>query len=49
MSPDVTQSHIDLYVNEYSIEADVTAVERLVALGEQRGLYPASERPIFAL
>lgn len=49
MSPEVTQSHIDLYVNEYSIEADVTAVERLVVLGEQRGLYPASERPIFAL
>jgi 1,4-dihydroxy-6-naphthoate synthase len=49
MAPDVIQSHIDLYVNDYSIEPDVSAVERLVTLGEQRGLYPASELPIFAV
>ncbi|MEO6879240.1 MAG: 1,4-dihydroxy-6-naphthoate synthase [Gemmatimonadaceae bacterium] len=48
MAPDVIQSHIDLYVNDYSIDPDVSAVERLVALGEQRGLYPVSEQPIFA-
>jgi 1,4-dihydroxy-6-naphthoate synthase len=49
MSPDVIQSHIDLYVNDYSLESDTGAIERLVELGEQRGLYPASERAIFAV
>ncbi|MDB4876545.1 MAG: 1,4-dihydroxy-6-naphtoate synthase [Gemmatimonadetes bacterium] len=49
MAPDVIQSHIDLYVNDYSLDADVSAVERLVALGEQRGLYPSSTQPIFAV
>lgn len=49
MSPSVVQSHIDLYVNDYSIEADATSVETLVALGEQRGLYAPSSLPIFAV
>ena len=49
MAPDVIQSHIDLYVNDYSLDADVNAVERLVELGERRGLYPASDLPIFAV
>jgi 1,4-dihydroxy-6-naphthoate synthase len=48
MSLDVQQKHIDLYVNDYSLSADVNAVERLVSLGEARGLYPKSTRPIFA-
>jgi 1,4-dihydroxy-6-naphthoate synthase len=48
MSPEVTQSHIDLYVNDYSMRADDAAIERLVALGEQRGMYPSSAKPIFA-
>jgi 1,4-dihydroxy-6-naphthoate synthase len=48
MSPEVQQSHIDLYVNEYSLSADEKSIERLVALGEERGLYPRSEKPIFA-
>jgi 1,4-dihydroxy-6-naphthoate synthase len=48
MSLDVQQKHIDLYVNAYSLAADVNAVERLVSLGEQRGLYPVSSKPIFA-
>jgi 1,4-dihydroxy-6-naphthoate synthase len=47
MSPEVQQKHIDLYVNDYSLEADRTAVERLVALGEERGLYARSGKPIF--
>ena len=42
------QSHIDLYVNDYSIEADRNSIERLVSLGEARGLYPHSAKPIFA-
>jgi 1,4-dihydroxy-6-naphthoate synthase len=49
MSPAVVQSHIDLYVNAYSLEADKPAVERLVTLGEQRGLYAPSSLPIFAV
>jgi hypothetical protein len=35
-------------VNDYSLNSDRAAVERLVALGEKRGLYPASNKPIFA-
>jgi 1,4-dihydroxy-6-naphthoate synthase len=49
MSPAVVQSHIDLYVNDYSLEADIEAVERLVALADARGLYPASSKSIFAI
>jgi 1,4-dihydroxy-6-naphthoate synthase len=48
MSPAVQQRHIDLYVNDYSMDVDTTAVERLVTLGEQRGLYAPSREPIFA-
>jgi len=48
MSPAVQQSHIDLYVNDYSMDADRRSIERLVELGEQRGLYPKSDKPIFA-
>lgn len=48
MSPAVQQSHIDLYVNEYSMSGDVASIEQLVTLGEERGLYPRSAKPIFA-
>jgi 1,4-dihydroxy-6-naphthoate synthase len=48
MSPAVMQQHIDLYVNDYSIEADRRSIETLVTLGETRGLYVASSKPIFA-
>ncbi|HWM91103.1 MAG TPA: 1,4-dihydroxy-6-naphthoate synthase [Thermoanaerobaculia bacterium] len=48
MSPDVIRSHIDLYVNDYTLDLDEAAVERLVTLGERQGLYPPSEQPIFA-
>lgn len=48
MEPGVIRSHIDLYVNDYTLDLDETAVERLVALGEQHGLYPPSAQPIFA-
>ena len=48
MSPEVQQRHIDLYVNDYSLDVDPGAVERLVSLGEQRGLYAPSVQPIFA-
>lgn len=48
MDRGVIQQHIDLYVNDYSLNLDETAVERLVALGERAGLYPASDLPMFA-
>ena len=48
MDPHVTQQHIDLYVNDYSLELDEAAVAHLVALGETAGLYPASPLPLFA-
>ena len=48
MAPGVVQQHIDLYVNDYSLNLDEAAVARLVALGEQAGLYPASGLPLFA-
>lgn len=48
MAPEVIQSHIDLYVNDYTLDLDAAAVERLVALGEEQGLYPRSTQPLFA-
>jgi 1,4-dihydroxy-6-naphthoate synthase len=48
MSPDVVRRHIDLYVNDYTLGLDETAVERLVALGEDFGLYPRSSHALFA-
>src|SRR5262249_2978665 len=48
MSPEVIRQHIDLYVNDYTLDADETAVARLVAVGEECGLYPGSEQPVFA-
>lgn len=48
MSPDVIRSHIDLYVNDYTLDLDEAAVGRLVAHGEACGLYPPSAQPLFA-
>lgn len=48
MAPAVVQRHIDLYVNDYSLNLDEVAVARLVALGETAGLYPESVLPLFA-
>ena len=48
MAPDVIQQHIDLYVNDYTLNLDEAAVGKLVAIGEDAGLYPASGLPIFA-
>ena len=48
MSPDVIRQHIDLYVNDYTLNLDEVAVERLVSLGATHGLYPSSPRPLFA-
>lgn len=48
MSPLVVQRHIDLYVNDYTLDLDEAAVERLVGLGHDYGLYPPSSQPVFA-
>jgi 1,4-dihydroxy-6-naphthoate synthase len=48
MAPEVIQQHIDLYVNDYTLELDPVAVERLVGWAVDCGLYPASPQPIFA-
>ncbi len=48
MAPDVVRRHIDLYVNDYTLDLDEAAVARLVALGEEQGLYPPSPGPLFA-
>lgn len=48
MAPEVVAQHIELYVNDYTLNLDAGAVEQLVLLGEQSGLYPTSTQPIFA-
>jgi 1,4-dihydroxy-6-naphthoate synthase len=48
MAPEVIAQHIELYVNDYTLDLDAGAVEHLVSWGEQSGFYPASSQPIFA-
>jgi 1,4-dihydroxy-6-naphthoate synthase len=49
MAPDVVQRHIDLYVNDYTLNLDEKAVRRLVEFATECGLYPPSSlAPIFA-
>ncbi len=52
MSPEVRQKHIDLYVNEYSLDVGVEgerAARQLLERGRERGLFPPLREPIFAL
>jgi 1,4-dihydroxy-6-naphthoate synthase len=48
MAPDVIQQHIDLYVNDYTMDLDEGAVGRLLQLGEAAALYAPSALPVFA-
>ena len=51
MDRDVMLKHIDLYVNDYSLdlgEGGSAAVRRLLAEAEARGIFPASDQDIFA-
>jgi 1,4-dihydroxy-6-naphthoate synthase len=48
MEPDVIRRHIELYVNDYTLELDETAVLRLLEFGEERELFPPSPLPVFA-
>ena len=48
MVPDVVQRHIDLYVNDYTLDLDEVAVNQLLALGERYGMYEPRVTPLFA-
>jgi 1,4-dihydroxy-6-naphthoate synthase len=48
MRDDVMQAHIQLYVNEYSLDMGAegrAAVKKLLAVGEEMGLYPRQNHP----
>ena len=49
MDPDVTARHIKLYVNDYTLALDETAVRRMLEWGEREGLVPARESGSAAL
>jgi 1,4-dihydroxy-6-naphthoate synthase len=52
MDESVMMSHIDLYVNDFSLDLGdegVRAVQRLFAEAEQRGIFPPSDMPLFAV
>ncbi|MGE3278010.1 MAG: MqnA/MqnD/SBP family protein [Vicinamibacterales bacterium] len=48
MDPDVTARHIKLYVNDYTLALDESAVQRMLEWGEQQGAFPRSSLPPFA-
>ena len=48
MAPGVIRKHIDLYVNDYTLDLQEEAVRKLLEFGEEQGLYPRSELPVFA-
>ena len=49
MDPDVQRRHIQLYVNDYTRALDESAVLKMLAWGEQEGMFPpAKNLPIFA-
>ncbi|MEE2777251.1 MAG: MqnA/MqnD/SBP family protein [Acidobacteriota bacterium] len=48
MDPAVMKSHIDLYVNDYTLELDEGAVTKLLEVGQDQGLFPPSDLAVFA-
>jgi 1,4-dihydroxy-6-naphthoate synthase len=50
MDPDVTRRHIQLYVNDYTLDLDEVAVRRMLEWGGREGVFPPVETslPIFA-
>ena len=51
MEEAVMKSHIDLYVNDFSLDlgdAGIAAVRRLFSEAESQGIIPASDRPLLA-
>jgi 1,4-dihydroxy-6-naphthoate synthase len=52
MEPTVMQQHIDLYVNEYSLDLGQSgkeAIERMYRTGREKGFLPALTEPVFLL
>ena len=47
MDPQVCARHIQLYVNDYTLALDEAAVLKMLAWGEEQGLFPRSEAPAF--
>jgi 1,4-dihydroxy-6-naphthoate synthase len=47
MAPDVIQRHIDLYVNEYTLDLDAAAVQRLISL-DDGGAHETPTSSLFA-
>jgi 1,4-dihydroxy-6-naphthoate synthase len=51
MDEKVMRSHIDLYVNTFSLDLareGLSAVRRLFAEAESRGIFPSSDKPLLA-
>ena len=50
MDPGVTQRHIKLYVNDYTVALDERAVMKMLEWGEQEGVFPPADKslPLFA-
>jgi 1,4-dihydroxy-6-naphthoate synthase len=48
LSPDVMRRHIELYVNDYTLDLDEAAVTAMLRFGEDEGFFPSSERGLFA-
>ncbi len=49
MNPEVTARHIKLYVNDYTLALDETAVMRMLEWGEREGVFPRAnpDLPLF--
>ena len=49
MDPGVTERHIQLYVNDYTVALDEAAVIKMLEWGEQEGVFPPADTslPIF--
>ena len=49
MDPDVTARHIKLYVNDYTLALDESAVRRMLEWGEREGVFPRAhpDLPLF--
>ena len=49
MDPGVTERHIKLYVNDYTLALDETAVTRMLEWGEREGVFPRAnpDLPLF--
>ena len=47
LDAEVCRRHIELYVNDYTLDLDAGAVERLLHFGAEQGAFPVSATPVF--